>query len=156
MKVLYAINILITIVLWVSASYFITWHKALLEEFFRVGWENYEGTSLKTPEIYFSRLVMLGAAFAFYTGIQTYRKHEWTRLGVVLCIVAGMSLFLGMVILGGGINISIRDAWTWQTLFTFNLILSAVAFVKLEYKKPLPLVSNDILDDPNSITHHES
>lgn len=156
MKTLHALNIFITIALWISSYYLIAWKKELWDEFSRVGWENYEGLPLKTPNIYFARLVMLGAAFACYTGIQTYRKHKWKWGGVLLSIMSLFSLFLGVLLLGGGAHLSEKQAWTWQPLFVFNIILSVIALIQVAYPKPLPLASNDILDDPNSIIHHES
>lgn len=155
MKTLHVLNIFITVALWVSAPYFIEWHDNLSEAFFKVGWQNYEGVSLRTPGIYFSRFVLLAVAFIVYTGIQTYRKHDWRWIGVLLFIVAGMFLFLELLVLSKEIHLSQKHLWRWQYLFGCNIALSVIAFLKLEYRKPIPLVSNDILDDPNSITHHE-
>lgn len=156
LKIFIYINLFVIIALFISAYYFIAWRQSLYDNFFRVGWENYDGVSLRTPANYFSKLLMASTFFTLYTGIQLFKQEKTKTIGVLLSIVAILSLLLGMIILGGGVNLSTKQSWTWQTLFLLNIIISIFALLRIQMtQKTIPQPFHDILDDVNSITHQD-
>lgn len=156
MKRYHGINILLFATIWYLGFYFLKWDNQLLEDFFRVGWDKYEGLSLRYPENTYFKLFIAASAYSFWVGVQTVQKYGVKRVGILLAIVGGCSfLFAGVSWLADG-DFSMKETtYFWQFFSAMNIILSVIAFAQKEKGEITYLNHSDILDDPNSIINED-
>lgn len=118
-------------------------------------------TVLWTNEIIaFAKLLILYSIYtfcAFFIGFQLYKKANWEWREALICFFSGFVFLIGVVLIKSS---NINLVWFWQVLlgllFGLNILLSATTFENFLTIFGFPSSPNDILDDPNSMTHHES
>lgn len=157
MKVLYSANILLCVaLLWRGWDYIKKEKEQLFLE--RVNFEEGNIWIVENFTNTFSESMMLYGFFmfcVFFVGFQLHKRNEWKSLGAIVCGLSIFSFLFGRVLWKKDGDISVEESvFIWLPLLSLSIILSVIAFVRLLMVLPSAQVSNDILDDPNSITHH--
>jgi len=148
MKIYSLINLVLFVVAWGMGYVLWDWKDQLAEEFFRVGWENYDGKSLDAPSNIFAVLFLLiNGTVIVWMRVLEKKAPEMKEVGFFIKIwaIIGVVFSIIMLLQDGGLSIK-ESRWVWQIICAGHILLSFFLWLQLR-KKTLIARNNNILDD---------
>jgi len=148
MKILLGLHIILLGAFIRLGFYLMEVKERLVEDFFEVGWENYEGPSLDVPSNIYSSVAMILTLYAIFIGRKLVKEAQ--NIGFLLILLGIVGFVFAMVMFFQDGATSVKESiFAWQVYAALVGLFTIIAFFANGWPKRRKVYHNNILDDFN-------